>query len=64
MMGTRLSISWKGRGTQEGTGERGQVTLRERTVLFVGGKTLIRIRVYHGFSLRKKLQIEVLLSAE
>jgi len=55
MMGTRLPSSWKGRGTQEGTGERGQVTLRERTVLFVGGKSLIRIRVYHGFSLRKKL---------
>ena len=64
MMGTRLPSSWKRRGTQEGTGERGQVTLRERTVLFVGGKTLIRIRVYHGFSLRKQLQIEVLLSAE
>jgi len=35
---TRLSSSWKGRGTQEGAGKREQVTLREGTVLFRGGK--------------------------
>jgi len=29
---------WKGRGTQEGAGEREQVTLREGTVLFRGEK--------------------------
>ena len=35
---TRLPSSWKGHGTQEGTGEGEQVTLREETVLFRGGK--------------------------
>jgi len=33
-----LPSSWKGHGTQEGAGEREQVTLREGTVLFKGGK--------------------------
>ena len=37
-MGTRLPSSWKGCSTQEGTGEREQVTLREGTVLFREGK--------------------------
>jgi len=35
---TKLSSSWKGCGTQEGAGEREQVTLREGTVLFREGK--------------------------
>jgi len=35
---TRPSSNWKGHGTQEGTGEREQVTLREGTVLFREGK--------------------------
>jgi len=37
-MRTRSPSSWKGRGTQEGAGEREQVTLREGTVLFRRGK--------------------------
>ena len=37
-MRTRSPSSWKGCGTQEGAGEREQVTLREGTVLFRGGK--------------------------
>jgi len=35
---TKLPSSWKGCGTQEGAGEREQVTLREGTVLFREGK--------------------------
>ena len=37
-MRTKLPSSWKGYGTQEGVGEREQVTLREGTVLFREGK--------------------------
>ena len=37
-MRTRLPSGWKERGTQEGTGEREQVTLREGTVQFTGEK--------------------------
>ena len=37
-MRTKLSSSWKGCGIQEGVGEREQVTLREKTVLFREGK--------------------------
>ena len=34
----RSSCSWKGRGTQEGAGERERVTLEEETMLFREGR--------------------------